>query len=102
MTADPDTCQSCAQPLVWVHSARGRPIPCDPAPRTVFVPSRAMPVLGDLVAVVTEAGTIQRGYDLGLPLREDLSTQGVLVTGRVSHFATCPERAAWRGRRRTR
>lgn len=38
-------CRGCGQPMVWIKSPKGRPIPCDPA----------------VITVVTDAGEVVKG-----------------------------------------
>lgn len=45
MPAGTSTCTSCKAPIVWVRTANGRSMPCDP----------------EVLAVVTDTGEIARG-----------------------------------------
>lgn len=71
------TCRGCGAPIVFVKSALGKYIPCDPK----LVRYRANPTGKELVVVEGEGA-----------VRCDLDFDG-LPTGmaRISHFATCPK-----------
>ena len=67
-------CKSCGAPLDWQRLERGgKPIPLDPEPRAD----------GNLYL----DGGLVRHVDLFTPRN---------VTRYVTHFATCPDAAAWR------
>jgi hypothetical protein len=69
-----DLCRSCAAPIVWARTNRGKMMPIDPAPRSD----------GNLVYIgvgVVEVVTGER-----LPLEERY----------VAHFVTCPQAGKWR------
>lgn len=77
----PDTvCRSCRAPIVWSVSERGKRIPLGPEAGTsgtgrfILTPDG----LGGTIAVALKADDPQAGL--------------------INHFATCPDRDAWRRR----
>jgi hypothetical protein len=99
-------CSSCKAPIVWGRSSTGRAVPLDPEEVRVipgmFDPP---PPKGAFATVCTEGGRVVRGLradsDAGaevLALVPEFH-RGVVV-GRVTHFSSCPNAAAHRGRGR--
>jgi hypothetical protein len=85
-------CSSCGAEVVYVVTAKaGKPMPCDPELVTVHLASLPQPHLVP-VTVTTDEGATHRGYS-SMPAGELFDRT---VTGRVSHFATCPEAARHR------
>lgn len=70
-------CNSCGQEMVWIKSSSGKSIPCDP---------EKYHIQDDLVSpdlmVVSDTGQVGK-----------LSK---VESGRVSHFATCPDAKKFR------
>lgn len=68
-------CRKCGAPIVWIRTASGKPMPCDPEIKKVFADGKDMFVStnGHMVKGGTEEG---RGE--------------YVADGRVPHWATCP------------
>lgn len=87
------TCSSCGAPVVWrtrppaAEGAKPKPIPCDPLRILIRVD-----VAGDQAdtTLVCEDGVTRRGLRVQ-NVREKGLQLGTYCTGRVSHFATCPD-----------
>ena len=77
-------CRGCGAPIIWVTTAAGKTMPCDPQ----LLRYRENPNGKDMV-VVDGKGVV----------RCDLDFEG-LPTGmaRISHFATCPQAGRFRKR----
>jgi hypothetical protein len=75
-------CKSCTAPVIWAVTTLGKPMPVDPEP--------------------AEGGNVALSWRAGHVLAEVLSvTKQFGRTGlRKSHFATCPDAAAHRKRRK--
>lgn len=73
------TCRSCGAPILWVHTAKGTRMPLD-----------AEPVDGGNVTLSNGVAFVHG--QPALLLDEPVETY-------VSHFATCPQAAEWRGKR---
>ena len=85
-------CSSCGAQVVYIVTAKaGKPMPCDPELVTIYLADQRQPHLIP-VTVTTDEGTTHRGYS-SKPAGELFERT---VTGRVSHFATCPEAARHR------
>jgi len=78
-------CNGCHTAIVWVRTARGRPMPLNADPVTVDVGAleSQRPVLFSI-----------KGEHIPLP------AAGEAVTGHLCHFATCPEAEAFRQQRK--
>lgn len=85
-----DRCQSCKAPIVWVVTATGHRIPLDP-PVVEIVVGRGP------ASVTDDAGVTHRGTPTETAQPEMFAE---VVRGRISHYATCPDADAWRGRSR--
>ena len=66
-------CRGCGEPMVFIKSAKGRNIPCDPEEQTIKLTKGTV--------VVTPDGQVLRGSE---------ATKNTSVVGYTSHFATCP------------
>lgn len=88
--ADTSRCGSCGAAIVWVTTQAGRPMPLDPDVLEVVVydPAEADQDVhrNALEVVVTADGGTVRGWTVPAGVRPDLAR----VSGRISHFATCP------------
>lgn len=71
-------CRSCNAPIDFVKTPKGRNVPVN----LDYV--AVEPVKGGPIAVVTDAGEVVHGK------AADATTAGLVVRGRVSHFASCP------------
>lgn len=78
-------CKSCGAAIEWVKTKGNKPMPLDP--ERVRIRRSA----GGNVLVVTDAGEVVRGVPA-----EEGSLGLDEVSGRVSHFATCPAANAHR------
>lgn len=76
-------CKGCGRPIIWIRSALGRSIPCDPEQRVYWEQP------GGKQKIVTPNGMVVSATLEGTP---DTAT-GV---GYISHWATCPEAASFR------
>ena len=83
-------CKGCGREIIWVKSAKGKAIPCDPDLIT-FCPDKE----GDQV-YITEDGQYIRGYDK--PADGNGFDDWSARRGRVAHFATCPQADRFRRR----
>lgn len=79
-------CRSCGAPVVFIRTVNGASMPCDPDLVTIYLADIRQPHLVS-VTVTTDEGETHRGYS-SKPAGELFERT---VTGRVSHFATCPE-----------
>lgn len=75
-------CRSCGAEIIWILTAAGKKMPCNPEPVTF---TRA----GGPDTFVLASGKVERG-------RRGSGPQ----TGFISHFATCPEAALHRHAKR--
>lgn len=82
-------CRSCGAEVEWAKTANGVDMPLDPAPINL---REATPG----TVFITDAGKTVRVPDDGLTLAE-VETYGVC---RVSHYATCPDGAFWRKKKK--
>lgn len=101
-------CSTCKALIVWGRSAStGRPVPLDPAER------RVLPGCFDLApgvklqraTVVTDEGRVVSGLDVDSDVGREIVEKvpelaQAIVVGRVTHFSSCPNAAAHRGKRR--
>jgi hypothetical protein len=90
-------CTKCKAAIVFVKSARGRSIPCDPelvAVEPLTAAAYAKLPKGERVIVVAKDGSIVRGR------RKPAGDETAAVLGRVSHFGTCPFAESFRNPRR--
>ena len=85
MALNAGTCRGCGQPIIWIRSAAGKPMPCNPEPVKYWESStaRQLIVLPNGV-VVTGRLSGPRGGETG--------------EGYISHFATCTKADRFRGR----
>jgi hypothetical protein len=81
---DPGVCKSCGAAIVWIKGGGEVVYPCDP---TVHVASAQG--TGTDVELIGNDGTRRKGK---------LASDGPIV-GRISHFATCPDRDQHRKRK---
>lgn len=85
------TCRSCGAPIVWrtrsprTEGEKSRPIPCDP-PRLLI----RLDVDGTDTMLVCEDGEVRSGLRVRDVARTGMPV-GTYCTGRVAHFATCPD-----------
>lgn len=77
-------CRSCGVTIVWCHTRAGKRIPVDLDP----TPEGNLRVFIDGLAVALTNGERAAYIEAGVPLH-------------TSHFATCPQAAAWRRRKTT-
>lgn len=99
-------CEGCKAPMVFIVSKetrslppkQQRKIPCDPPLITIEAVDAKTPGSKDIISVVLDDGSIRRGR------RVDGSQAtlgfGERVTGRITHFASCPVADRFRGRRK--
>ena len=73
------TCRGCGQPIIWIKTTAGKPMPCDPIPLPYWARDKAKE------KVVTKAGEV-----ISCDLSGEVGTNTGL--GYVPHWATCPER----------
>ncbi len=85
-----DHCQSCGAEIVWVETGTGRRMPLDPTVVEIVVGAGR-------TFIVTDEGASVRGTTVD-EAQPDLAP--TFAKGRVSHYATCPQAAAWRGKKR--
>jgi hypothetical protein len=83
LAARKGTCRSCGAAIVWITTKAGRSMPCDETVQTVLVGGSRLS--DEVVVLVTMKGETIRGHRA----RPD-SVGGTRLTGRVAHFATCP------------
>ena len=90
-------CQGCSAPIEWIETRTGRRIPLDPAVVEV------VPLERGTVTAVTSDGGVVRGELVGSP--RAVEAEGLFgaprVSGRISHFATCPQALKFRKPRGT-
>jgi hypothetical protein len=72
MTLQLSNCRSCDARIIWIVTESGKRMPVDAKPAGKFI-----------------------------VLNDDDPPKGSLVPGYVSHFATCPQAADWRGKETT-
>lgn len=82
-------CRSCAAPIEWAETVKGRPMPLD-------IPGLPGAPVGNL-AVIGHIGDVKVVAYVPPEIRA-LLRDDVLSALRVSHFATCPDAAAHRRR----
>lgn len=80
-------CKGCGATIIWVKSAGGKSIPCDPEPVAY-----KQETLGRM-KIVTPNGEVISGE----PQSDPNKATGI---GYISHFATCPKANEFRGGRR--
>lgn len=78
-------CRGCGRPILWIRTAAGRSMPCDPELVTYW--QRA----GGREKIVTPNGEVLSAELAGAPDR-------ATGLGYISHFATCPERDRFKRR----
>ena len=84
-----DKCKACGAPIIWVKTKDGKHVPCNPEEIEID------PAGAKTMCVVTDDG----GLEWGSPVnRDSLFLPDRTVTGRVSHFATCPAANKFRKR----
>lgn len=89
-------CKGCRRPILWVRTTKGKGMPVD---LTTFT-FRLVPASdateeersGPKHALVKGDGTVVVGWEI--PMWR--STRGAAVSGRVSHYATCPNAPAFK------
>ena len=79
------TCRGCGMPIVWIKTASGKPMPCDPEQITYWQKPRGSQ------KIVTPNGEVISAELSGDPNR----ATGI---GYISHFATCTKSDAFRRR----
>ena len=77
-------CRSCKAAIIWIKTATGANMPCDPTPR-YYRPDK----YGNAM-IVTPGGHVVKAS-----LAEEKDARG---EGYISHFATCPEAGKHRKR----
>lgn len=86
----PEQCRTCRAPILWQVTKAGKAMPLDPAVLEVvtYDPAETDPVVhkNPLETLVTSTGDTVRGWTVPAGVRPDLAR----VSGRISHFATCP------------
>lgn len=90
------TCRGCKAPVAWITSPKGRPMIVDrPVLREWILPTAQATDLEKAtlrrVSLTRDDGTVSAGYAIG-----EGDPRAQLVHGRVSHWATCPGRQAFR------
>lgn len=79
-------CKGCGNPIVWVSNQNGKNMPCDPG----FVPYWE-DKNGDSIIINGEGRTVRCFLD-GEP-------ETMTDTGRIPHWATCPQADMFRKKR---
>ena len=76
-------CRGCGASILWVRTAGGKAMPCDPE----LLPYWQEP--SGREKIVTQSGEVVSAWLEGLPGMET-------GMGYISHFATCPDRDRFR------
>lgn len=79
-------CRSCHGQIIWARTVNGRPMPVDAEPAAN----------GNVILVATQRYQAQPPTAKVLGREEAAEHAGALY---VSHFASCPQRTAWRRQR---
>ena len=77
------TCSGCGAEIVWIKTAAGKTMPCDPMPKRYWQKDKAS---GKVVTV--------RGNVISCEFEGDPDTMSGL--GYISHFSTCPKAGEFR------
>jgi hypothetical protein len=77
-------CRSCGQEIEWVTTVIGKRMPVNPEIVNIIEDKS-----GDTL-IIADDNRVKRGYCVGD------AREGGYITGRVSHFATCPHAAEHR------
>lgn len=90
-------CRGCGASIVWVESAAGRRIPCDPEPWVLVDTSPRCDAQARVERVVTRDGRVVAGTAVMEFIDDPSGLLGSgLVAGRRAHWATCPVAARFR------
>lgn len=80
-------CKGCGAPIEWVKTQNGVAMPVNPEYVEIDINGPKT------ITVVTDEGKVE----MGGPVETDtLFSTGMVVRGRVSHFATCPNAGRFR------
>lgn len=89
-------CRSCDAEIAWVKLASGTLAPVNGEhPQAYRIFPTLQPGAGKRLTLINERGVTLTGY--AAP-KIPGDAPSIVVTGWESHFATCPEREAWRRR----
>lgn len=75
-------CKSCGSEILWISTSVGHMMPVDPGI------IRIIPQIKASVTIVTAEGVVVKGNKIDL--EECFLIPDTIVTGYISHFATCP------------
>ena len=78
-----NTCRGCGQRIIWITTAKGKKMPCDPTPIPYWWKDKAAG------KVVTPAGEVF-SCEFSGPVGEHTGF------GYTSHFSTCPQAKGFR------
>jgi len=82
-------CKGCGATIEWVKTERGQSMPVNPEYIEIDLAGSKM------VTVVTDAGKVESGSFVD---HSGLFPPEMVISGRVSHFATCPKAKEFRER----
>jgi hypothetical protein len=85
-------CKSCNAPIEWRKTQAGKRIPVNENPIITIRTDKPEPD----TCIVTPTGRVAWGARI---TTNEPVPEGQMVTGKVSHFATCPDAAKFRGGR---
>lgn len=80
-------CRGCGADILWVDTVNGRKMPVDPELVEIDIAGPK------LITVITDEGKLEMGSKVD---RSGLFLPDKVVTGRVSHFATCLRAGSFR------